>query len=242
MYGAERARRIAEANQQLSYPDVLSDEKPTVNAQRSSLVDGIWRLDGPAPEGMWAMDEGSGVIAAIASASSDDVLDLAAAPGGKTLYMLRRGTRVVANDISIARLRPLRVNRIVVSDGRRIAFRRQFHTVLIDAPCSATGTIRKNPELKWRLREEDIGGFVPLQRDLLASAMALASETVVYSTCSLEPEENDEVIASAGGFERIDIAELAPPGVRPWIENGVLRLTPDSGADGFTAFALRRLR
>ena len=236
-YGAERARRIAEASQQLSYPDVLSEEKPTPAAQPSPLVDGIWRLDGPAPEGMWAMDEGSGVVAAIAAASSDDILDLTAAPGSKTLYMLRHGARVVANDISIARLRPLRGKRIVVSDGRRSAFRRRFRTVLLDAPCSATGTIRKNPELKWRLREEDIVRSVPLQRELLASAMELASETVIYSTCSLEPEENDEVVA---GYRRIDIGELAPAGVRPWIEDGVLRLTPDSGADGFTAFALRR--
>jgi 16S rRNA (cytosine967-C5)-methyltransferase len=237
-YGAERARRIAEANQQLSYPDVLSDEQPTPNAQRSSLVDGIWRLDGPAPEGMWAMDEGSAVIAAIAAASSGDILDLAAAPGSKTLYMRSRGAHVVANDVSIARLQPLarRAKDVVVSDGRQIAFRRRFRTVLIDAPCSATGTIRRNPELKWRLREADITRSVSLQRELLAAAMELASETVIYSTCSLEPEENDAVVA---GYERIDIARFAPPGTRPWIEDGVLRLTPDSGADGFTAFALR---
>ena len=246
-FGAERVRRIAEANQQLSFPDVMADEKPTPAAQPSTLVDRMWRLDGPAPAGLWAMDEGSAVIAAIAAASSDDILDLAAAPGGKTMYMRGCGARVVANDISIARLRPLRradetSALLVVSDGRRIAFRRRFRTVLIDAPCSATGTIRKNPELKWRLREEDIGGFVPLQRELLASATALAAETVIYSTCSLEPEENDEVIASVEGFEQTDIAALAPAGVRPWIEGGVLRLTPDSGADGFTAFALRRVR
>jgi 16S rRNA (cytosine967-C5)-methyltransferase len=142
----------------------------------------------------------------------------------------------VANDVSIARLRPLGDGLVVVSDGRQIAFRRQFRTVLIDAPCSATGTIRRNPELKWRLREADITRSAALQRELLAAAMELAGETVIYSTCSLEPEENDAVVA---GYERIDIARFAPPGTRPWIEDGVLRLTPDSGADGFTAFALR---
>jgi 16S rRNA (cytosine967-C5)-methyltransferase len=114
--------------------------------------------------------------------------------------------------------------------------------VLLDAPCSATGTIRKNPELKWRLRESDLPRFAELQRALLASACGLARETVIYSTCSLEPEENDEVVGGADGFTRIDITPLVPAGARAWVEDGVLRLTPESGADGFTAFALRRTR
>jgi 16S rRNA (cytosine967-C5)-methyltransferase len=125
----------------------------------------------------------------------------------------------------------------VVSDGRRPPFARKFRTVLLDAPCSATGTIRKNPELKWRLREDDLASFAKLQRELLVSAMELSSEYVVYSTCSLEAEENDAIIE---GFAHDDIARFAPDGAQPWIENGVLRLTPDSGADGFTAFVLRR--
>ena len=112
---------------------------------------------------------------------------------------------------------------------------KKFKTVLLDAPCSATGTIRKNPELKWRLREDDLASFAKLQRELLESAMNLASEYVVYSTCSLEPEENDEIVRD---FPRIDVAQFAPEGAKRWIEDGVLRLTPDSGADGFTAFVL----
>jgi 16S rRNA (cytosine967-C5)-methyltransferase len=178
------------------------------------------------------------VVAAIAAATSDDVLDLAAAPGGKTRVMQKRGARVVSNDVSLSRLRPLigQSRNIVVSDGRKPPFRRRFRTVLLDAPCSATGTIRKNPELKWRLQEADIKQFAALQRELLASAMELASETVVYSTCSLEPEENDAVVRE---YERVDISEYAPEGARRWVEDGVLRLTPESGADGFTAFALR---
>jgi 16S rRNA (cytosine967-C5)-methyltransferase len=109
--------------------------------------------------------------------------------------------------------------------------------VLLDAPCSATGTIRKNPEIKWRLRETGLAGFAKLQRELLASAMDLAAKYVVYSTCSLEPEENDAVVE---GLERADIAEFVPEGAREWVENGVLRLTPESGADGFTCFVLKR--
>ena len=142
----------------------------------------------------------------------------------------------MANDVSFNRLRPLRHPRIVVSDGRTAFFLRKFEVVLLDAPCSATGTIRKNPELKWRLREQELAGFAKLQRELLQNAMTLASKYVVYSTCSLEPEENDAVVE---GFAREDIAPFVPEGARKWVENGVLRLTPESGADGFTAFVLR---
>ncbi len=174
-----------------------------------------------------------------------DILDLAAAPGGKSLVMTARGARVVSNDVSPSRLRPLmgQSRRIVVSDGRRAAFRGRFQTVLVDAPCSATGTIRKNPEIKWRMREEDIGRFVPLQKELLAAALELAEETVVYSTCSLEPEENDGVITAVGKpFERVDAAQFVNANVARWVEGGVLHLTPESGTDGFTAFVLKRSR
>jgi 16S rRNA (cytosine967-C5)-methyltransferase len=232
-YGADRAARIAEANQELSYPDVFTDAPPE-DAEPSSLVPGIWKLKRSSAdvEG-YALDEGSALIATIAANTSHDVLDLAAAPGGKSIVMRARGAHVVSNDISISRLRV----KGVVSDGRRPPFRRKFRTVLLDAPCSATGTIRKNPELKWRLRENDLPSFAKLQRELLESAMELAEEFVVYSTCSLEPEENDEVVR---GFERVDLAQFAPDGAKSWVEDGVLRLTPDSGADGFTAFVLRR--
>jgi 16S rRNA (cytosine967-C5)-methyltransferase len=194
----------------------------------------------------YALDEGSGVVADLAAATSHDVLDLAAAPGGKSIVMRARGADVVSNDLSLARLRPLagRVPKLVASDGRRAPFARRFGTVLLDAPCSATGTIRKNPELKWRLRESDLAQFPPLQRALLASALELAREFVVYSTCSLEAEENDEVVSAAGGagFERVDAAAFVNAEVARWVDDGVLRLTPDSGADGFTAFVLRRKR
>lgn len=243
MYGLERAERIAAANQELSYPDVLSlrgDAPP--DAVASALVPDVWKLHGSSAEldreAFYPMDEGSAVIAAIARACGNDVLDLAAAPGGKTLYMQHQGARVVSNDVSLARLRPLRSRhaKIVVGDGRRPPFARKFEVVLLDAPCSATGTIRKNPEIKWRLRESDLAGFAKLQRELLASALTLSSKYVVYSTCSLEPEENDAVVE---GYDRVGIAPFVPEGARAWVTDGVLRLTPESGADGFTAFVLR---
>lgn len=243
-YGAERAAKIAEANQELSFPDVMTDSPPP-GATASALVPGMWKLTGSSAdvEGV-VLDEGSAVIAGIAAAAGDDVLDLAAAPGGKSLVMRARGADVISNDISIARLRPLigRSDALVVSDGRRPPFARQFRVVLLDAPCSATGTIRKNPELKWRLVEADLASFAALQRELLASALDLASETVIYSTCSLEPEENDavvdDVLRRGNDFVRGDVAKFVNANVARWVEGGVLRLTPEAGTDGFTAQVL----
>ena len=244
MYGEERAVAIMKANQELSYPDVLAFHKPPASATPSTLVPDIYKLQGSSAEldrsDFYPMDEGSAVVASIAASSGGDVVDVASAPGGKTIYMQHRGRRVVSADISIARLRPLvgRNRKLVVADGRLPPFRKRFPVVLLDAPCSATGTIRKNPEIKWRLRESDLAPFATLQRELLTAAVNVA-ETVVYSTCSLEREENDAVVA---GFERDDIAPHVPDGARSWVEKGVLRLTPDSGADGFTAFLLRGSR
>jgi 16S rRNA (cytosine967-C5)-methyltransferase len=237
LYGPARAISIAEANQELSYPDIIVDGALPPGAVASTLVEGIARLQGSSA-GFYGIDEGSAVIAAIAAGAGSPVLDLTAAPGGKTRVMAKRGADVVANDISLRRLRPLfgSHRKIVVSDGRRPAFRQRFPVVLLDAPCSATGTIRKSPEIKWRLREDDLAGFAVLQKELLNAAMALSTGTVIYSTCSLEPEENDDVVA---GFERIDILPFVPLGARSWVRDGVLRLTPESGADGFTAFALK---
>ncbi len=187
------------------------------------------------------------MVAAIAANAGEEVRDLAAAPGGKSLYAATRGIRVFSNDISMARLRPLITRdprHVVVSDGRRPPFARRFQTVLLDAPCSATGTIRKNPEIKWRLQESDLAAFSGLQRDLLTSALGVTGETCVYSTCSLEPEENDAVVAEALAsnpeFELADVRPYSPPGVWPWSDGRVLRLTPEAGTDRFIVHALRR--
>jgi 16S rRNA (cytosine967-C5)-methyltransferase len=242
MYGAERATRIAEANQELSYPDVLSlSGAQPPEAIASELVPDVFKLHGSSAEldrrDFYPMDEGSAVVAAIARAVGNNVLDLAAAPGGKAIYMAHRGARVIANDVSLTRLLPLKERNIplAVGDATKPPFARGLDVVLLDAPCSATGTIRKSPELKWRLRESDLAQFAALQKKLLRNAMTLASKFVVYSTCSLEPEENDEIV---NGHDRVDITPFVPLGARKWVEDGVLRLTPESGADGFTAFVL----
>jgi len=151
---------------------------------------------------------------------------------------------VFSNDVSLTRLLPLRTSRRVVSDGRRPPFNRRFQTVLLDAPCSATGTIRKHPEIKWRLREQDIASFVALQRELLASALALATETVVYATCSLEPEENDAQIDTFLSENPSFVLDPPPEGtVAPeLLDAGRLRVLPHrTGTDGAFAARLRRI-
>lgn len=246
MYGESRAIAIMKANQELSYPDVLAFNEAPPSGTPSSLVPDIYKLQGSSSEldraRFYPMDEGSAVIGHLCSRGLQpaQILDIAAAPGSKTIYMQHAGTRVISSDISMARLQPLigRNSKLLVADGRVPPFRRRFPLVLLDAPCSATGTIRKNPEIKWRLREPDLAPFAALQRELLAAAAGIA-EAVVYATCSLEREENDAVV---DGYERDDIAPYVPEGARKWVEDGVLRLTPESGADGFTAFLLRRSR
>lgn len=242
MYGDERAEAIARANQELSQPDVLAiGNAIPADGVPSMLVSDVYKLQGSTSEldrsVFHPMDEGSAVIASIARACGSDILDLAAAPGGKSIYMKSHGARVISNDVSIARLRTLAKSdgSCVVSDGRRPPFSRRFEVVLLDAPCSATGTLRKSPEIKWRLAEPDLAAFAALQGELLESALSLATKYVVYSTCSLEPEENDAVV---DGLRREDITPFVPEGARQWVDGGVLRLTPDSGADGFTAFLL----
>ncbi len=127
------------------------------------------------------------------------VADLCASPGGKATHLAELGRRVVALDTSFEKIRFVRGSalrlgldlRLVVADGRRFAGR--FDAVLVDAPCSNTGVLARRADARWRLRESDIPVAATLQRDLLENAATLAPE-VVYSTCSLEPEENDHLV------------------------------------------------
>jgi 16S rRNA (cytosine967-C5)-methyltransferase len=131
------------------------------------------------------------------------ILDLCAAPGGKTTHLAEllggKGS-VVAVDLPdriglvAAAAKRLGLSNIecVAGDGATIEFRGRFDAVLVDAPCSNTGVLSRRPDVRWRLREADIAGAVALQRRLLARAAALLKPggRLLYSTCSLEPEEN----------------------------------------------------
>src|SRR5262249_50860144 len=125
-------------------------------------------------------------------------LDLCAAPGNKTAQALEIGVHVVACDFHLRRLalmKALTANLVVLDGTRPLPFARPFDRILVDAPCSGTGTLARNPEIKWRLTPADLDDLHRRQMALLANARALLAPggLVVYSTCALEPEENERV-------------------------------------------------
>jgi 16S rRNA (cytosine967-C5)-methyltransferase len=129
-------------------------------------------------------------------------LDLCAAPGNKTAQALEAGVRAVACDRHFPRLSQMRNvdARLVVLDGTRpLPFARRFDRILVDAPCSGTGTLGRNPEAKWRFNPFDLPDLQARQVALLSNARAALAPggLLVYSTCSLETEENTEVVAKA---------------------------------------------
>ena len=141
------------------------------------------------------------IVPLLGLAPGQTFLDLCAAPGNKTAQALESGVRAVACDVHFHRLAGLRSLgcALVALDGTRpLPFARPFDRILVDAPCSGTGTLARNPEIKWRLRPSDLDDLPRRQRALLANAhSALAPDGVlVYSTCSLEPVENQEVVAT----------------------------------------------
>jgi 16S rRNA (cytosine967-C5)-methyltransferase len=186
-------------------------------------------------EGLFTVqDETSTKVAPLLDPKPEErVLDLCAAPGGKTTHLAERmggKGRVVAVDLpdriglvaeSARRLGLANID-CVAGDGATIAFRQPFDAILVDAPCSNTGVLARRPDVRWRLREKDIAGAVAIQRRLLANAARLLAPggRLVYSTCSLEPEEN-----------RIDL-----PGFRVVKEE--LTLPTERCSGGFQALAV----
>jgi 16S rRNA (cytosine967-C5)-methyltransferase len=174
-------------------------------------------------------DEASQAIPILLDVQQGDrVLDLCAAPGGKTPTLGRRAGKnglIVAADRHAHRLRAMReqFKRLQLSDVRiveldaaaALPFGIQFDRILVDAPCSGTGTLARHPEIRWRLKPEQFSELNRLQRGLLASALEqlAAGGRVVYSTCSLEPEENEDVITevlrNSPGVRRATAAEAA---------------------------------
>jgi 16S rRNA (cytosine967-C5)-methyltransferase len=135
-------------------------------------------------------------------------LDLCAAPGNKTAQALESGVRCIAADLHFHRLvqmkpqlRNLDASLVVLDGTQPLPFACAFDRILVDAPCSGTGTLGRNPEIKWRLQPADLDDLHRRQTALLASARAALAPggLLVYSTCSLEPEENEAVVAAAPG-------------------------------------------
>jgi 16S rRNA (cytosine967-C5)-methyltransferase len=157
------------------------------------------------------------------------LLDLCAAPGNKTAQALESGVRVVACDLHyhrIAGLKNLTPNLLVVDGIRPLPFARPFDRILADVPCSGTGTLGRNPEIKWRLMPDDLVDLQHRQIALLANARAALAPggLMVYSTCSLEPEENEQVV------------ETVPPEL---IVRTMRRIPGRDSGDGFYAAVIK---
>ena len=156
-------------------------------------------------------------------------LDLCAAPGNKTAQALEAGVHATACDRHFRRLQQMKQPglRLVVLDGTRpLPFARRFDRILVDAPCSGTGTLGRNPEIKWRLRPEDLVDLQRRQEALLENARAVLADDglLVYSTCSLEPEENEQVVSGL------------PPGV---VVRTSYRIPGRDPGDGFYGAVIR---
>lgn len=223
-------------------------------------VPGAWRASGEAPTALvaagavYVQDQGSQMIAHFAAANGR-VLDACAAPGGKSTLLADLGgarTTVIAADASRPRVRTLAglarrwgaANvHALTADARRPPFAGTFDSVLLDAPCSGLGTLGRNPDIRWRSRGADIDRHAERQRELLdaAAAMVAPQGTLVYATCSLEPEENEGVMApfleSRADFRPAPLPDWA----RPFASGPFARTLPErDGGDGF--FAARLVR
>lgn len=128
------------------------------------------------------------------------LLDLCAAPGNKTAQAIQAGAHVIACDRYLKRLQdvPNTAARLVLDATQPLPFSKKFDRILIDAPCSGTGTLGRNPEIKWRLKPGDANLFAARQRAILDQARRFMKPggRIVYSTCSLENEENQNVVKS----------------------------------------------
>ncbi|MCB2092921.1 MAG: methyltransferase [Rhodobacteraceae bacterium] len=202
----------------------------------------------------WVQDAGAALAARVLAARpGEQVLDLCAAPGGKTLQLASAGTDVTALDQSAARMARLRENlkrcrltaRTVVADALTWQTDQRFNAILLDAPCSATGTIRRHPDLPHCRDPAALKALAALQSALIDKALTLLQPggRLVYCTCSLLPDEGERQVSAAlarhAGLAA-DAESLRLPGVEDhWISTeNALRTRPDhwseiGGIDGF---------
>lgn len=235
---------------------------------KSRLHPGVLLVDGgrdPKSLGFFrdglavVQDEGAAVIGLLAGpVGAAKVLDVCSAPGGKLIALMAEaapGAFAIGADLSPRRLLRLRQNlervgplpvRPVAADGLALPFAGRFDLVLLDAPCSGLGTMARRADLRWRVREEDIGRLATLASRLLDSAAERVETggTLLYSTCTTEPEENEEVVRRF--LERNRRFRLEPPAAALagglLAPDGTVRVLPElHGCDGAFGARLRRI-
>jgi 16S rRNA (cytosine967-C5)-methyltransferase len=274
-YGADKARAIATANLHEPALDLTVKSDPQTWAERLGgrvMPNGTVRLIAHGPitalpgfaEGAWWVQDAAASLPMrlLGDIAGKSVADLCAAPGGKTAQLANAGARVTAVDRSAPRLKRLAENlsrlgleaETVTADAT--AWKAgPFDAILLDAPCTATGTIRRHPDIPWLKGENDLAKLTALQRRLLDHAVTLLKPggTLVYCTCSLEAEEGEEQIAALlardPGLRRHPVRAPEVADSAFVTEGGDLRTLPchwddaDSrfaGLDGFYAARLVR--
>lgn len=235
------------------------------------LPTGTWRIDGTAgrtealpgfEEGRWWVQDAAAAlpVMALGDVAGLHVVDLCAAPGGKALQLAARGAKVTAVDLSEARLQRVVENarrvgvtvETVVADGREYAPDTPADAVLLDAPCTATGTLRRHPDVAWHRRAGDVRSMQTLQRALIDNAadMLRPGGELIYAVCSLQPEEGEAMISHVRDHvPRLEHLPLLPdelPGLPgEAFRQGYVRTHPalwprDGGMDGFFIARFRR--
>ena len=208
----------------------------------------------------WVQDLAASLPARLIPAESGSVLDLCAAPGGKTMQLAAAGHNVTALDRSESRLARLASNlgrtglkaELVAADALDWRPSKPFDAVLLDAPCSATGTFRRHPEVLYRARPRIIADSAEMQSRLIdhAAALVKAGGMLVYSVCSLEPQEGEAIIAAFlqrnPGFAIVPPSDGELPDGVTSASEGWVRVMPgmleaQGGLDGFFVARLRRL-
>jgi 16S rRNA (cytosine967-C5)-methyltransferase len=277
IYGDDATRRTAQAILVEPALDLSVKADPAGWAERLggiALPTGSVRLvpHGPVDrlpgfaEGAWWVQDAAAALPArlLGDVAGVRVLDLCAAPGGKTAALAAAGARVTAVDVSALRLRRLEANlarlglsaEIVVADLLEWQPAEAFPAILLDAPCTATGTLRRHPDAGFAKRPEDVAALAGLQARLLARAAGWLAPggTLVFSTCSLEPEEGpdqvERLLATSAPLARAPIAAAEIGGLAEAITPaGDLRTLPFhlanadprlAGLDGFYAARLVR--
>lgn len=218
-FGIETARRLGAAS--LRPPDpfirLLAASEPPPGCEPTEVAGCFLAKDG-VPDGARRQDIGAQTVVPLLELQPGlRFLDLCAAPGNKTAQALETpGLKIVACDFSEARLsafRSIGAGLIRLDASLPLPFGAVFDRILVDAPCSGTGTLGRNPEIRWRLTEGDVRKQAERQRRILRNALNCLKPggRLVYSTCSLEREENEEIVRAVAP-DRIRTERLRVPG------------------------------